>query len=515
MKQPYKTGQSLGHSVLNWATHPTLIGLGISLSCLVAYWAGGEQSLLFAAIFLLLLGFHFVARYLPKQAENPNIDRLTGLQSISYVRDVAQNWLKQFEVSQRKTACFVLSIDSFDDVVTQYGEAAAQQIQQTVAARISRGLRDEDLFARSGDGDFLLLLTPVRHLDLEICVQLATRLKSAIETAIPVEATTVDVTAGIGFCRSDQILSRYFSDLEDATRMALREARKNGASSMRAYSEKMRRRNESHKQLCQDAARALQLGEIRAWFQPQISTDTGKITGFESLARWEHPQKGIVAPGEFLDTLAETGQLEKLADFMLKSALQAQSQWQSQGFEVPHVGVNFSGDELRNPNLVDKIHWELDRYKLSPDRVAIEVLETVIAGPSEGAVSKNVNGLAKLGCYIDLDDFGTGNASINSIRRFSVSRLKIDRSFVMHVDSDPEQQRLVATIVTMAERLGLETLAEGVETAGEHNMLAQLGCNHVQGFGIARPMPFEQTIPWMTDHIAALQQTPQIGKQLR
>ncbi|MGH1466549.1 MAG: putative bifunctional diguanylate cyclase/phosphodiesterase [Cognatishimia sp.] len=510
-----KTGRSLDHAVYKWATRPKWLGMGISLLCVTAYLAGGEQSLLFAAISLPLLGFHLIAKQLPKQTENPNIDSLTGLPSICYTRDVAENWLKKFEVSHRKTACFILRIAALDDIITQYGEDAAQQIQRTVAGRILRGLRDEDLFTRTTDGDFILLLTPVRHLDLEICVQLAARLKAAVETPIPLEATAVEVSANIGFCRSDQISASNFKDLEEAARMALSEALKCGTSTMRAYSEKMRRRKESHQQLCQDAARALQLGEIRAWFQPQISTDTGEITGFEALARWEHPQKGIVAPGEFLDTLAETGQLEKLADFMLSSALEAQNQWGESGFEVPHVGVNFSGEELRNPNLVDKIHWELDRYKLSPDRVAIEVLETVIAGSSEGAISQNVNGLAKLGCYIDLDDFGTGHASINSIRRFSVSRLKIDRSFVMRVDSDPEQQRLVATIVTMAERLGLETLAEGVETAGEHAMLAQLGCNHVQGFGIARPMPFEQTIPWMTDHIAALQRAPVIGKQQR
>jgi EAL domain-containing protein (putative c-di-GMP-specific phosphodiesterase class I) len=127
-------------------------------------------------------------------------------------------------------------------------------------------------------------------------------------------------------------------------------------------------------------------------------------------------------------------------------------------------------------------------------------------------VTRNIAGLVELGCRIDLDDFGTGQASIAAIRRFSVSRIKIDRSFVSKADSDPEQQKLIGAILSMAEQLDLETLAEGVETVGEHALLAQLGCHHVQGFGIARPMPFEQTIDWVRAHRTKLRAAPRIGR---
>ena len=195
---------------------------------------------------------------------------------------------------------------------------------------------------------------------------------------------------------------------------------------------------------------------------------------------------------------------------MLTRSLSALRSWDDAGLDIPCVGVNFSSDELRNPKLIDKVKWELDRYDLAPHRLSVEVLETVVAASPEDVVSRNVNGLAKLGCRIDLDDFGTGHASISSIRRFAVQRIKIDRSFVMKVDRDPEQQRMVAAILTMAERLGLETLAEGVETPGEHAMLAQLGCGHVQGFGLGRPMAFEATEPWVRDHVSKLQAPPRI-----
>ena len=187
--------------------------------------------------------------------------------------------------------------------------------------------------------------------------------------------------------------------------------------------------------------------------------------------------------------------------------------WDSAGTNVPCVGVNFASDELRNPALVDKIRWELDRFDLTSDRLCVEVLESVVTDGPDETVTRNIIGLGELGCRIDLDDFGTGHASIASIRRLSISRIKIDRSFVMKADRDPEQQQLVGAILTMAERLGIETLAEGVETVGEHTLLAQLGCDYVQGFGIGRPMPFDQTLDWIVAHEGKIQQAPTIKRE--
>jgi EAL domain-containing protein (putative c-di-GMP-specific phosphodiesterase class I) len=187
---------------------------------------------------------------------------------------------------------------------------------------------------------------------------------------------------------------------------------------------------------------------------------------------------------------------------MLSNALVALTRWDKAGFRVPTVGVNFSSDELRNPRLADKLKWELDRFDLSPERLSVEVLETVMATDDHAVIVRNITALARLGCRIDLDDFGTGHTSITNIRRFAVHRLKIDRSFVTRVDQDRDQQRMIAAILSMAERLDLDTLAEGVETGPELATLAQLGCGHVQGFGIGRPMPFAATLEWLAAHKA-------------
>lgn len=256
---------------------------------------------------------------------------------------------------------------------------------------------------------------------------------------------------------------------------------------------------------------ALENGQIRPWYQPQLSTDTGQVSGFEALARWVHPERGLIAPAEFLPTLEKASAMERLSEVMLYNALCALKLWDAAGINVPQVGVNFSPQELRNPNLVKKLEWELDRFDLPASRLSVEILETVIAVSPDDIVVRNISELSKLGCRIDLDDFGTGHASISSIQRFDVQRLKIDRSFVARADRDPDQQRMIAAILTMAEQLGLATLGEGVETAGEHAMLAQLGCGHVQGFGIARPMSLHRTVDWVRAHRARLKAPPRSG----
>lgn len=490
---------------------PEWLGVGFSLLCLCAYLVGGETWLMTCVIALPafgIFGFRLIwGQKPPEESEGSGLTTLPKLMATVEAR------LLEAKTTHRRFACFSVQIDDFTQLQAKYGEVVTQRVQQKIAARILRSMREEDRLARVEDGVFMLILAPVHHLDLEICVQLASRLKSAVESPIPIDATSVRLTASIGFCRSDQIEGETAEDLRTAAEVALRDASRNGASSIRSYSQNLLKRDKSHAQLCTDATRALQLDQITAWFQPQVSTETGEITGFEALARWAHPERGILAPAHFMEAIAKSNQLERLADHMLKNALEALKSWDSQGLRVPYVGVNFAGEELRNPMLVEKIHWELDRYELSPNRLAIEVLESVIAGTADGAVARNVNGLANLGCYVDLDDFGTGHASISSIRRFAVSRLKIDRSFITQIDQDSEQQKLVSAIVTMAERLGIETLAEGVETASEHSMLAQLGCTHVQGYGIARPMPFSETIPWMKSYYEGLQKPPEILRE--
>ncbi|NNE52869.1 MAG: GGDEF domain-containing protein [Sulfitobacter sp.] len=475
--------------------------------CLAGFWFGGEGALIVIAALVpvvYLAGGGFQSR--------PGYQTYTGPGLCP--REIFEERLEEvFQIAKhadKHSATLCIGIEDLDALIDRHGQAAVDTVMRQTGERILSILRTQDLVSQVGDARFTICTAPVRRLDLELCIQMAGRLQTAIEEPISIDGAAIYVSVSVGFCQLSRAPGVSGEDWLMAAATALREAQRRGPSAIRAYSDQMRVETETRSELREEVRKALDSGQIRPWFQPQISTDTGKITGFEALARWDHPERGMISPADFLPAVEEADLLERLAELMMYHALAALKAWDAGGVDVPQVGVNFAGSELGNPHLVDKIQWELDRFDLTPDRLAVEVLETVVASAPDDMVTRNINALGALGCRIDLDDFGTGHASISSIRRFSVTRIKIDRSFVTKADKDPEQRRMISAILTMAERLEVETLAEGVETVGEHAVLSQLGCDHVQGFGIARPMPFEQTLDWIGDHTAKLQNVPKI-----
>lgn len=496
------------HRLLTALAGPQMLAF-IPAICLAGYWIGGEAALVAVSLSVPLLwaligGFEGVI--------NKRIAKMgvSGLIAPDDFHPRVQGLRDGAPGTDRTSALFAIELDDFPSLTDRFEPGAVEQILKSIGERIQTVARDSDGVSQVGDSRFAICLAPVKHLDLESCIQMSGRFQQAIEEPIAIDGASVYVSACVGFCHLSRAPGTTGRDWVNAAIAALNEARRRGPTSVRAYSTELHSRLKNRANLRDEVVTALEHGQIQPWFQPQISTDTGKVTGFEALARWIHTERGAISPAEFLPAVEETGLLERLAEVMLYHSFTALKAWDAAGIKVPHVGVNFSGSELSNPRLVDKIRWELDRFDLTPDRLAVEILETVVTNSLDDTITRNINALTELGCRIDLDDFGTGHASISSIRRFGVSRIKIDRTFVMKADRDPEQQRMISAVLTMAERLGIETLAEGVETAGEHALLAQLGCDYVQGFGIARPMPFEKTLDWVRAHEAKLQAAPEI-----
>lgn len=476
---------------------------------LAAYWLGGEPALV--AVALGIPAFWAVFGGL-ENVINRRVARAApgGLIAPDMFRIKVQAVLEDAVANGKTSAVFAVELDEYSTLAERFEPGTVDKIIRAMGQRIQSMSRDRDSISRIGDSRFAVCLSPVKHLDLESCIQMSGRLQQAIEEPIAIDGTAVYVSACVGFCLLSRAPGRSGQDWVNAAIAALNEAQRRGPTSVRAYSPELHSRLKNRATLRDEVVVALEQGQIQPWFQPQISTDTGKVTGFEALARWIHSERGAISPAEFLPAMEEAGLLERLAEVMMYHTFTALKAWDAADVKVPHVGVNFSGSELSNPRLVDKIRWELDRFDLTPDRLAVEILETVVTDTLDDTITRNINALTDLGCRIDLDDFGTGHASIAAIRRFGVGRIKIDRSFVMKSDRDPEQQRMISAVLTMAERLGIETLAEGVETVGEHALLAQLGCDYVQGFGIARPMPFEKTLDWIRAHEAKLQDAPAI-----
>ncbi len=402
-------------------------------------------------------------------------------------------------------ATLAVRIDDADRLVSRHGEASFRVLLDELGARLGRALRAQDLFCPLADGGFGVALFPQRALDLGGVLAVAQRIQTHLADPFTLDGASVWPSVSIGFATSPRAAQLNGLDMLQAAEIAADKALRAGPGGLIGYSVVDFPAVIGGDHLA-SLRRALDSGEIVAHFQPQIRTDTGIVSGIEALARWNHPQKGLISPAEFLPQIEAAGLSPRLADRMLRDSLDALCALDAAGLAVPAVSVNLSAQELRNPRLADEIGWELDRHDLTPDRLAVEILETVVADSDDDIAVRTIARLAAMGCGIDLDDFGTGHASIASIRRFAVGRIKIDRSFVTRLHDDRDQQRIVAAILSMAEQLGLATLAEGVECAEEQVMLAQMGCGHLQGYAIARPMPAADLPGWLRAHTAALAQ---------
>ncbi|MDZ7905605.1 MAG: bifunctional diguanylate cyclase/phosphodiesterase [Cypionkella sp.] len=480
---------------------------------LAAFWLGGESSLLAAALGLPMVLAILGAMRLDRDARAAVQSDHLALRN--HVVERLDELLQNLPFDGKHTACLVVQFDGADQFLARHGRAAESKVLARSAERICAALRDGDTVARLEGGGFAVALAPAHRLDLETVVQLAARLQAAISAPVEIDAVRRYVSCSVGFCLSSRAPAPTGTALLEAAQVAADEARRNGPGALRVFAPEMARTRADHDALRAELEYALDEGQIRAHFQPQVSTDTGAITGFEALARWYHPSKGLLGPAVFLPLIEAAGLSERLGEVMLQNALAALVRWDGQNLNIPAVSVNLSAEELRNPRLADKIKWELDRFDLNPNRLCVEVLENVVSASDDDVIVANIAALSRLGCGIDLDDFGTGHASITSIRRFAIRRLKIDRSFVTRLDEDRAQQRMISAILSMAERLELATLAEGVETAAEHAMLAQLGCNDVQGFGIARPMPIEETAGWIAAQRCKIGKLPRINHEMR
>jgi EAL domain-containing protein (putative c-di-GMP-specific phosphodiesterase class I)/GGDEF domain-containing protein len=382
--------------------------------------------------------------------------------------------------------CLAVEIDNIDEIRERLGQRGTEDLCAQMAHRVRGCVRGGDGFSVLGHGRYGVRLRHSEGLRLEQAVHAGLRLQGCADRPLQADGLDVRVSLGVGFAHADRLegLEKRPSLLQAAER-ALAAAQAAGPRSLRAFDPDMMRQPASPaRDTANTDARALQraldAGQIGPWFQPQIDTDTGLVSGFEALARWQHPKRGTLGPGDFLKLAEGAGMMGLITDTMLDQALAQLVAWDKAGLRVPTVSVNMGVSDLSDPTLVDRVRWVLDRH----------------------VCARTILDLGKLGCGIELDDFGTGSASLASIRRFDVKRIKIDRSLVSALDRDRRQHAMVAAILTMAEQLDVRVLAEGVETPAEHAALAELGVRDVQGFAIARPMPADTATAWIRRRFA-------------
>ncbi|HIK15780.1 MAG TPA: EAL domain-containing protein [Leptolyngbyaceae cyanobacterium M33_DOE_097] len=415
-----------------------------------------------------------------------------------------------------KFAVLFLDLDSFKLINDSLGHFVGDQMLEAIGQRLTGCLRPEDTLARFGGDEFTILVDDLH--DFEVVTRLAEQIQAALAqpfrvsgqdiystTSIGVVYSTIGVTQPEDFLRSaDTALHR--AKALGGNRFALFDAEMHNRAMVRLRLENdLRRALNSLSEGESDRSAASPLTEFVVHYQPIVSLKTMQIDGFEALIRWQHPEQGLIPPISFIPIAEETGLIIPIGWFVLRQACQQLREWQRRFPERVGltVSVNLSVKQFGQPDLVEIVRQTLAEVELAPHHLKLEITESALVENPEMAAHM-LRELQALGVQISLDDFGTGYSSLSYLHRFPIDSLKIDRSFVCHVDEAGEQLEIVRTIVTLAWNLGIDTVAEGVETTKHLNQLRSLRCDYGQGYLFAKPLPADnvtallsQKEPWL------------------
>ncbi len=421
-----------------------------------------------------------------------NADTLTGIANRHCWHDALAALASQ---PDRTCALVVLDHDRFKDINDQLGHAAGDAVLTATADRLRANLRDGDLVARLGGDEFALLLNDLST--SEAVAPILDRLLGLL--AAPVEfggrSLHPRTSAGVAFWPADASDRQCAPEPEAvmlAADLALYSAKAHTPGGFVVYTPEMREAVEAERRLRQDLKRAVERGEFRLHYQPQIDLRTGRTAGFEALLRWQHPEDGLLAPGAFLPLLEESSLDETVGRWVVEEAARQAGAWRRDG-QVLRMGINVSARMARSPALVALVGRVIEENDLEPWQIEIEVTERVVIS-GDPRVAGNMAALRDTGVSIAFDDFGTGYASLSTLRDFPLDRVKIDRSFVSDVGANPAAVAITRGLVSICRDLGLATTAEGVEDPRHEAFLQLHGCDEAQGYHYGRPAPPEDAI---------------------
>lgn len=474
---------------------------------LAGFWFGIDAMLV---IGITALAVAWMTRPIAPAADGAGGDGATGLPLRPESERLMEELLREAERTGRHTACLVIGCDEADLLERQLLPDEYETFQQLLADRLRGAVRESDRLGRLGGTRFAVMLQPTQRQDLESLIQLAVRLQAACEEPYSVKGRNLSPTIHVGFCLMRRAPVPSGAGLIAAAEGAAEEARRNGPSAIRAFSSEVQRGQRSRSALAAEVFEALEAGHVTCHFRPQLSTDTGEVSGVEAVPRWLHRERGVLGEEEILPAVDSEGLRERLAEVMFYQGFGALRSWQRVGLRVGTLSIGISPEVLANPKMATRLKWELERFDIDPERLRLVLNSGALSRFDDEVIRRNLSHCSAIGCRIELAGLGTGEIPVNAIRNTGAGRVRIHASFVRNVDTDPDQQRLVTAIITLAEQIGIETLAEGVSSIGEHAMLAQLGANHVQGDAIAPPMRLEESFAWLERHAEKLAATPRL-----
>ncbi|MGZ8264821.1 MAG: EAL domain-containing protein, partial [Burkholderiales bacterium] len=412
-------------------------------------------------------------------------DVLTGLPNRSLLYDRLAHSIGQAKRHNWALAVLFIDVDRFKYVNDTFGHAAGDKLLKRVAERLRECVRSEDTVGRLSGDEFAIVLGSLGA--VEDAAIVAKKIIAQLNQPFQLEGAELYVTASIG-------ITLYPNDSVDQDALirnadvAMYRAKDLGRNNYQFYTPDMNRHTREMLSLEGELRRALDRDEFVLHYQPKVSLATGRVTGVEALLRWTHPERGLMPPGDFMPLLEETGMIVQAGGWVLRAVCQQLQAWRSAGVPLVPVAINLSPRQFLAPDLADSIDQVLREHAVGADLVEIELTESSVMTNTDDVI-RTLERLESAGLQIAIDDFGTGYSSLSYLKRFPIRALKIDRSFIRDITTDRDDDAITKAVISMAHSLELKVIAEGVETRAQLDLLAAYGCDEVQGYIFAKPVP--------------------------
>lgn len=412
-------------------------------------------------------------------------DNLTGMPNRVFFNEILNKALSHAKRHNKVLAVLFIDLDRFKNINDALGHPIGDRVLKEMGTRFSALLRAGDILARLGGDEFIILLNDIG--DAKFAGPVAEKILNACAQPVRIESHEFFITASIGIC----VYPDDGSSLEDLHKyadMAMYKAKRAGGGNYQFYTKEMNIAAHEHIKLEAALRKAIQNNEFILHYQPQLSLKDGVIKHVEALIRWEHPELGLISPATFIPLAEETGLIMPIGEWALKEACRANKSWQNAGYDPITVAVNISPKQFRHQDVAQIVADALRESNLNAKYLEIEITETAVMDNVEVAINR-LKSIDAMGVRISVDDFGTGYTSISYLKQFPVSVLKIDQHFIKGIPHNQNDCAITSAVIALGHNLGLEVVAEGVETAEQLQYLADHNCDLIQGYFLSRPLP--------------------------
>ncbi|MCG8635000.1 MAG: EAL domain-containing protein [Desulfobacterales bacterium] len=425
-----------------------------------------------------------------------NYDALTGLPNRTLLRDRIDMSVRRVAREDHGLALIFLDMDDFKHVNDTLGHAKGDLLLQQLASRLLESVREQDTVARYGGDEFIVLIPDTNETD--VIINIIERIRTCLQDSFVIDNKEffLGVSIGVTTCPDDGTDPDTLIANAD---MAMYRSKEVGKGRYAFFTSELNKQVSRRVELEVDLRLALSRQEFSLYFQPKVDISANRICGAEALIRWNHPEKGVVSPMEFIPLAEETGLINPMGEWILDEACAMAKAWSKVLNRYFSIAVNISSRQVKDVDLVEQVRAVLGRHQIPAECLELEITESSVMGNVEKA-KNTLRALHDMGIRISLDDFGTGFSSLSYLRIFPISNLKIDKSFIDDIPGDTDSNTMVSTIISMAGHLNLTTVAEGVEEHSQFEFLKTNGCNQIQGYFFAPPMPAEQFLAFLKKH---------------